>query len=240
MSDSRPYNHGHRKRPGGRARPADPAGRNQGGTRGDFRKLRGARLQSGISGIGLLVFALLVIASLYLILRPGAHPVALERNVPLCEVLGSQAWTALVPADIAATAKREVVENPSVCIVERQGPATTAASAEPHILARLMLTTEADIRHGNPGQSFGRYINTFVEEMTASGWTPVAVDGPWRRTYAFTGLSGETVLLIDDEGVFLWISSKQFPAERLAAYANTITGLLRSVKLRDRNAGDTG
>jgi hypothetical protein len=63
--------------------------------------------------------------------------------------------------------------------------------------------------------------------MNASGWTRLDASGPWRRTYAFRGISGETVMLIDDEGVMLWISSHEFPAERLLGFAATATGRLR-------------
>jgi hypothetical protein len=103
------------------------------------------------------------------------------------------------------------------------------------------LTTEADLRYRNPGQSMGRYVNTFVAEMHASGWDAVEVQGPWRRTYGYVSAAGETVLLIEDEGVFIWISSLQFPADVLLDFARAATSRLRAATLPDpAKAASTG
>jgi hypothetical protein len=91
--------------------------------------------------------------------------------------------------------------------------------------------TEADLRYPNPGQSMGRYVNTFVAEMKASGWAAVETEGPWSRTYGYVSTSGETALLIEDEGVFIWISSLQFPADVLLEFAQAVTSRLRAATL---------
>jgi anti-sigma factor RsiW len=176
-----------------------------------------------LTGVGLLVFTVLIFVLLFRVLGPDEHPLALQRDVLLCEALGAEVWQALGAA-ASAGLPGLATGNPdgrSVCELHPVPPA-----GQP--LARVMLTTEADLRYRNLGQSLGRHINTFVAELKASGWEVLEVQGPWRRTHAFTGPGSETVLLIEDQGVFLWISSTDVPLERLLTFAQAVTEQLRS------------
>lgn len=181
------------------------------------------------AGIGLLVFTVLILGALFWILRPDEHPLALERDVPLCGVLDAGIWTTLVP-DGEAVAVHTVGQGRSICELARapepgrpQGGAT---------LARLMLTTEADVRYQNMDNSLGRFINNFVTELKADGWTQSDMTGPWRRTYAFTAQKGESALLIEDDGIFLLISSPEFTAAELQPFALAVTERLRDAAPR--------
>lgn len=171
---------------------------------------------------------MLIVLALFRFLGPDEHPLALERNVHLCQALGLEVWKVLdVPYGFAEpqTAPGNP-ENLSICELVPVGH--PAGSGAPQPLARVMLTTEADLRYRNLGQSLGRYMNDFVSEMKASGWETLEAQGPWRRTQAFAGPTGETVLLLEDEGVVLWISSFEFTLDRLLAFAEAVTGQLRS------------
>jgi hypothetical protein len=126
----------------------------------------------------------------------------------------------------------------SICALEA-GPATaSSAGSAARTLATVTLMTEADLRYRNPGQSMGRYVNTFVAEMKVSGWAAVETEGPWRRTYGYMNTAGETVLLIEDEGVFIWISSLQSPAHVLLDFAQAVTARLRAATLPVPANGD--
>jgi hypothetical protein len=181
-----------------------------------------------LTGVGLLVFTVLIFVLLFRVLGPDEHPLALQRDVPLCEALGAEVWQALGAA-ASAGLPGPATGNPdgrSICELHPV-PGGGAPSARLP-LVRVMLTTEADLRYHNLAQSLGRHMNTFVEEMKASGWEALEVQGPWRRTHAFTGPGSETVLLIEDQGVFLWISSTDAPLERLLTFAQAVTEQLRS------------
>lgn len=181
-----------------------------------------------LTGVGLLVFTVLIILVLFRFLGPDEHPLALQRNVNLCEALGPDVWNVLEVPYGAASPKPSPgnPENLSICELIPVGRPAGPGAPEP--LARVMLTTEADLRYQNLGQSLGRYMNDFVAEMKASGWETLEVKGPWRRTHAFAGPTGETVLLLEDEGVVLWISSFEFALDRLLMLAEAVTGRLRS------------
>ncbi|MEJ8569701.1 hypothetical protein [Elongatibacter sediminis] len=181
------------------------------------------------AGIGLLVFTVLILGALFWILRPEDHPLALARDVPLCELLGADTWTALTDQGNAVVV-RTLGDGRSICELSQER--SSAISGNPPPLARVMLTTEADVRYRDVGNSLGQFMNTFVAEMRASDWTPIEVEGPWRRTYGFTGRSGETALLVEDEGVFLLFSSPQFPVEKLQAFALRVTERLRQASPR--------
>jgi hypothetical protein len=189
--------------------------------------------RAGLTGIGLLFFAALILASLFWILRTGEHPLAMQRNVPLCQLLGTDVWSPLAGPESEAVARipEGSSDSLSICALEAGPETARAAASAARTLATVTLTTEADLRYRNPGQSMGRYVNTFVAEMKASGWDAVEVQGPWRRTYAYVSSSGETVLLIEDEGVFIWISSLQFPADVLLEFAQAVTARLRAATL---------
>jgi hypothetical protein len=182
-----------------------------------------------LTGLGLLVFAVGTLAILYWMLRPGEHPLALQRDVPLCEALtpGLQAIARSVGTAVIAAAPQNGGRSRSICLLVDQPGHAPAASPAATELARIVLTTEADVRHGGPGESFGRYVNTFVAEMKASGWVPIEVRGPWLRTYAFRHPNGEVALLIDDDGVFLWIVSRRLTVAGLLAGAEALTAQLR-------------
>lgn len=181
-----------------------------------------------LTGVGLLVFTVLVVVLLFRVLGPDEHPLALQRGVDLCEALGAGVWGTLGPAAGQGTAQPPAAnpEGRSICELAHSAGTGTRPAGQP--LARVMLTTEADLRYQNLGQSLGRYLTGFVAEMKASGWEPLEVQGPWRRTHAFAGLGGETVLLIEDEGVFLWISSTEFPLDGLLVFAEAVTERLRT------------
>jgi len=181
-----------------------------------------------LTGVGLLVFTVLIVLALFRFLGPDEHPLALERSVHLCEVLGPDVWKVLdVPYGVAEPQTSPGnSKNHSICELIPVG--RPAGPGAPQPLARIMLTTEADLRYQNPGQSLGRYMSEFVAEMKASGWETLEVQGPWRRTQAFAGPTGETLLLLEDEGVVVWISSFEFALDRLLALAEAVTRQLRS------------
>ena len=96
-----------------------------------------------------------------------------------------------------------------------------------------MLTTEADVRRQDPAGTLSRYFDMFVAEMKASGWTEIEVPPHWRQTFGFRNQSGETALLLDDDGIMLWVSSRQFPIASMLEFAAAATGRLRSTPQED-------
>ena len=181
------------------------------------------------AGIGLLVFTVLILGALFWILRPDEHPLALQRDVPLCGTLDAGIWTTLVPEGEAVTV-HTLGEGRSICELTRS-PSTGPAPGGPP-LVRVMLTTEADVRYQNMGNSLGRFVYNFIAALKADGWTQGEITGPWRRTYAFTGRSGEAALLIEDDGVFLLISSPEFTTSDLEPFALAVTERLRDAAPR--------
>lgn len=194
--------------------------------------------KAGLVGIGLLAFGVIAIASLSIMTSGGRHPLALERDVDLCGLMGELTWAQLqYPAsDAVARVPENAMQDTATCALEldpvapedRWGRVARGEDAnEVRRIATVMLTTTAMMRSQSPDARTDAYARTFGDELVTSGWQGREINGPWTTGTLYRLGETEVSALIEDEGVMLWITASEVTSENLAAFARTTAEMIR-------------
>ena len=182
-------------------------------------------------GAGLLWFLLST-------LRGGGHPLALQAEPVLCELLGESVWETLpfahdggivrVPAAAAGAANYCGLELDPLTNADRFERIARGDDADRvREIVSIMLVTRAALFRQSPSASTADYAEAWSEELQASGWPGQALEGDWRSGELFTGAEGQQGVLIEDDGIVLWITARELETQRLVAFAGRVTGDLR-------------
>lgn len=186
--------------------------------------------KSGVVGAGVLAFAVLALVSLFAMTKGGEHPLALETEVDLCELLGPEVWN-----DLGYPATDPVVREPAnaqarelVCALEldpvppgdRWARVARGDDADKvRRIATVWLNTTATLRASNPSADTSAYCQTFDREMVASGWSATEVEGPWSWGAVYTQGDEQTAALAEDDGVVLYVTATGVDPGNLLAFA---------------------
>ena len=94
-------------------------------------------------------------------------------------------------------------------------------------IASVMVLTEADLRRQSPELSTDKYMDTFAAELTASGWDERLVEGPWKRGGQYSLSYQGLAMLIEDDGIVIWITVRDVGEEYLTSFAEAVALKLR-------------
>ena len=190
-----------------------------------------------LSGVGVLVFAILLLLYLLSATRGGEHPLTLESELELCSLLGDELWAQLqYPASDAVARKPETARDALVCALELDPVdaddrwarvARGEDAGQVRTIATVTLMTTATLRQHNPSAASDSYTETFDQELVASGWSGEGLDGPWRWGSLYT-MREQVATLVEDDGVVLWTVAT-------GVQANDLAGFTRSAAIRLRN-----
>ncbi len=190
-----------------------------------------------LSGVGVLVFAVLLLLYLLSATRGGEHPLALETEVELCSLLGDELWVNLqYPASDAVARIPESASNDLVCALELDPVASDDRWArvargedagQVRTIATVTLVTTGTLRKHNPSASTERYAETFDQELVASGWSGEEMEGPWAWASLYT-MGDQAASLVEDSGVVLWTVATGVQADDLAGFSRAAAPRLRS------------
>ena len=117
------------------------------------------------------------------------------------------------------------------CIAAFTEPNDSAGSP-PHV--SVFVVTQARLhRQGGTRAYTRRYVESFVAESQASGWTVEAVQGAWRdgRLMSRPGVPAQLQLLLEDEGVAISISADGVERGALLRFASAVASRLRGQAL---------
>jgi len=178
-----------------------------------------ARRQCGrFVGVGLLITLVLLLLIGPRLLRGGEHPLAQTASFDLCSHLGPDVWSVL--GDVTPRAAVRPGTDPS-CIVDAGEP--------PHQVSLAVVTQALLHRQGGPSSNTRRYVETFIAETQASGWSVTTVQGPWKdgRLLSRANVPSQLQLLAEDDGVVISISAQDVERDALIAFASAVTRRLR-------------
>jgi hypothetical protein len=94
-------------------------------------------------------------------------------------------------------------------------------------IANVMVMTRASLARVDPRSRTDKYADTWSKEMSASGWTGQALEGPWIRGELFADSQGQQAVLIEDDGVMLYITAREIEPARLVTFAEAVATNLR-------------
>lgn len=197
------------------------------------------RSRPGIVGIGVLTFAVLALVSLLSITDGGDHPLALETDVPLCELLGNEVWVELqYPAtDAIARVPEDSQSNSMICALELEPVAPGDRWAriargddadKVRRIASVMISTTATLRQQSPNIQSDNYTATFDQELVASGWSASQIEGPWTWGAVYTTSEGKVAALVEDHGVVFWATAKDVSAENMVSFTHSAAEKMRN------------
>lgn len=188
----------------------------------------------------LLVFGVGVLWFLVIVLRGGGHPLGLEPDLDLCDVLDPAVWSELPTANSEAIIRipTNAAGASNYCALELD-PVTSGNrferiargddAARVREIASVMVVTRAALYRQNPAGSTKDFTEMWSSELQADGWQRVPLEGPWRYSELFTGKSGKHGILIEDDGIMIWITASGTDPEGLVRFAKSITLDLRNV-----------
>lgn len=193
----------------------------------------------GIVGVGVLVFAILALFSLLTITDGGEHPLAMETDVALCDILGDEVWAKLeYPASGAvARVPEDTVADMIICALELEPVAPDDRWARVargddadrvRRIASVMLSTTATLRRQGPGMRSDTYTETFDKELVASGWSGSEIEGSWAWGSVYTMSQGQVAALVEDHGVVIWATARDVSPENMASFAQSATDRMRN------------
>ncbi len=192
----------------------------------------------GVVGVGLLVFAVLALVSLLNQTGGGDHPLALETDVPLCEILGSDVWVELqYPAsDAVVRVPEDSRSDANVCALELEPVAPDdrwariARGDDAHRVRRIasvMVSTTATLRQRSPDLHSEGYAQTFDQELVASGWSGSRIEGPWTWGAVYTMNEGQVAALVEDHGVVFWATAEGVAPENMVSFTRSASERMR-------------
>lgn len=190
--------------------------------------------------IVLLLFAVGVLLFLYSALREGGHPRALEADLVACEVLDESLWTILpfatdggiirIPESAMGQANYCALELDPVPPGDRFARIARGDDFDQvRQIASVMIVTRAALWRQSPTASIDGFTDTWLAELTADGVSTQPLEGPWKSGYLLTGIQGRQGLLIEDDGIMIWITAGEVKTELLEDFAVSVATRLRTV-----------
>ncbi len=197
-----------------------------------------ASSRNRVVGIGVIAFGLLMLTSLFMMTEGGEHPLALETEVRLCELLGDDIWSELAYPASGAIAREPTNAGADViaCALEldpvppedRWARVARGDDADRiRRIATVTLTTTAGLRQHSPNADSDNYTQTFDEELVASGWSATEIDGPWSWASIYRKSEQEAASLAEDNGVVLWVTTRGVEVDNLVAFTRTASERIR-------------
>jgi hypothetical protein len=191
-----------------------------------------------LHSIVLLIFATGVLWFMMTVLRGGEHPLGMEPNLVLCDVLDTSVWASLpdagnggivrVPTAAAGAVNQCALELDPVPAGHRLERIERGEDADRvREIATVMVITRAALFRQSPAVTTTGYTNAWSDELHADGWPGEALTGPWKRGELFTGRNGRQGVLIEDDGIMIWITVRELATESVVAFAEAVTADLR-------------
>ena len=178
-------------------------------------------------GVGLLVVLILMLLIAPRLLRGGEHPLAQTASFDLCSRLGSDVWSLLDAKPMHMDASRDGTDAGPECVADLSQP---AGSGEPPPQVLVVMVSQALLhRQGGTRANTKRYVETFIAETRASGWTVETLQGPWKDGYLMTqaNLPSQQQFLAEDDGVVITINASRTRRDALVAFAGAVARRLR-------------
>lgn len=198
--------------------------------------------RAALAGIGLAIFAVLVIVTLLSSTTGDGHPLAQETEFDLCDLLGEDTWVDLsYPAsDPVARMPANAEGGMTVCALEldpvppddRFARVARGDDAdEIRRIATVRMVTTAHLRAANREATTATYVDTFSQELAADGWEAEAIQGPWSWGQVYT-MAGEqaadrAATLVEDAGAVLWTTATGVAPENLVRFTRTAIERIR-------------
>lgn len=170
----------------------------------------------------LLLFLVLLIAVPLYTIRGSAHPLAALESVDACALMrGTPAFVAQVRSN-ASFASENIEGFAGSCRV------TLPAAMPASIALRVLTTRKATALDGKPARPEAFY-SVWLAETRASGATAIDIPGPWRAGAKIERAPGSPTaeLLVEDDGVMVWIETAGSAREQLLPFANALVPGLR-------------
>jgi len=192
----------------------------------------------GLHSIVLLIFGTGVLWFMMTVLRGGEHPLGMEPDLVLCDVLDASVWASLpdagnggvvrVPTAAAGAVNQCALELDPVPAGHRFERIERGEDADRvREIATVMVLTRAALFRQSPAVTTIEYTNVWSDELHADGWPGEALAGPWKRGELFTGRSGRQGVLIEDDGIMIWITVRELATESVVTFAETVAANLR-------------
>ncbi len=189
--------------------------------------------------IGVLAVGALLLGFLVYILRGGDHPLALQPELALCEVLDESVWAHLPrpSGDVRIRQPTASPDDASTCAMELEPLRSNnrferIARGEDadriRVIASVRVTTRAALWRQGPTMPMREYAQMWSDELAASGGSPSPLQGPWSSGQIFTGTQGQQGVLIEDDGIMIWIQGPEVEQDRLSGFAVAVAQNLRA------------
>jgi len=186
----------------------------------------------------LLVFGAGVLWFLFTVLRGGEHPLAGVPDLVVCDAIDESIWQTLPYAADGGTIRPPASAggNTNFCAFEldpvppgdRFARIARGEDADRvREIATVMILTRAALFRQSPATTTAAYTDAWSGEMKASGWPGQGLDGPCTRGELFTGSQGQQGVLIEDDGVMIWITAPDMDTDRLVGFAVEVAADLR-------------
>jgi len=186
----------------------------------------------------LLVFGAGVLWFLFTVLRGGEHPLASVPEPLVCEAIDESIWQTLPyaaeggiirpPASAGGNTNYCAFELDPVPPGDRFARIARGEDADRvREIATVMVLTRAALFRQSPATTTAAYTDAWSAELEASGWPGQGLEGPWQRGELFTGSQGQQGVLIEDDGIMIWITAPDMDTGRLIGFAGAVAADLR-------------
>jgi len=190
--------------------------------------------------IVLLVFAVGALLFLASVLREGGHPRALEAELVACEVLDEPVWAILPFATDGGIIRSpaSAKEQPNWCALEldpvpagdRFGRIARGDDADRvRQIASVMIMTRAALWRQSPTASVADFTKAWSAELVADGISGEPLEGPWESARLMVGSRGQQAILIEDDGIMVWITADDVKPELMLTFAGNVANRLKEV-----------
>jgi len=186
----------------------------------------------------LLLFGAGALWFMFSTLRGGAHPLGLEPDPALCEILDTSVWATLpwseaggvirIPTASANSRNQCALELDPVPAGDRFARIERSEDADRvREIATVMVITRAALYRQNPKLTTSDFADGWSAELHADGWQGEMTAGPWQRGELFIGRDGRQGLLIEDDGIMIWITASELTKDNLLLFAGDLATNLR-------------
>ena len=186
-----------------------------------------ARRQHGrLVGVGLLAALVLLLLIVPRLLRGGGHPLAQTASFDLCTRLGADPWRTITDIPVTPRTTGSGPDTDPSCVADQSERSGSAAPRQ----ATVFVVTQARLhRQGGAAANTRRYVETFVAEAQASGWTVETVQGAWRdgRFMSRSSLPAQVQFIAEDGGVAILILADGVERDVLLRFASSVASQLR-------------
>jgi len=190
--------------------------------------------------IVLLLFGVGAMLFLASYLREGGHPRALEADLVACDVLDEPVWSILpfatdggivrVPENAAGKTNWCALELDPVPPGHRVARIARGDDADRvRQIASVMIMTRAALWRQSPTASIADFTEAWMAELQADGVSSEPLEGPWKSGQIMSGSQGQQALLLEDDGIMIWITANDMHTELLVDFAEMVANRLRTV-----------